>query len=308
MVHLPLSEESQPNFVFTPLSAVIMGIVNCTPDSFWRGSRGCGHQGAELALKLVEEGADILDLGAESTRPGAEYIEEGEELGRLLPVIEEIRRHSSIPISVDTRKKNVMEGAWNSGANILNDISALEDDPELGSFVAKRGMPVILMHKRGIPSSMQNDGAYDNVFFQVSTYLHRRAEMALSLGVESDKIWVDPGIGFGKDFEANHSLVRQCGKLCEGKFPVVMALSRKTFVAQMISSRMGGFDSGKFTGNSSIKSELPPPQQRLAGTLAANMMAVAAGASILRVHDVAATKDILLVLESLKSECNGNFR
>lgn len=290
MVTLPLSK-TQNAFVSTALPAVIMGIVNCTPDSFWKGSRGCGHQGAELALQLVEEGADILDLGAESTRPGANYIEESEELGRLLPVIEEIRRHSSIPISVDTRKKSVMEGAWYSGANILNDISALEDDRELGSFVAKMGMPVILLHKRGVPSTMQNNGTYKNAFLQVNKYLQSRVELALSLGIESDKIWIDPGIGFGKDFEANHSLVRNCGQLCGGKFPVVMGLSRKTFVAQMVS-----------------RGDLPPPEQRLAGTLAANMVAVEAGASILRVHDVAATKDMLLVLESLKSECIGNFR
>ena len=119
-----------------PSKVRIMGIVNVTPDSFWKKSRGLGHQGAELALQLVEEGADILDLGAESSRPGSQYVEAEEEIHRLLPVIEEIRRHSSVPLSIDTRKKTVMEAAWQQGASIVNDISALEDDPELGIFAA----------------------------------------------------------------------------------------------------------------------------------------------------------------------------
>lgn len=261
----------------------IMGIVNVTPDSFWKGSRGLGHQGAELALKLVEEGADILDLGAESSRPGSEYVGAEEEIRRLIPVIEEIRRYSSVPLSIDTRKKVVMEAAWQQGASIVNDISALEDDPELGVFAAQKGLPVILMHKQGIPSTMQDNPLSDNALHQVNDYLQQRVQMALSLGIESDKIWLDPGICFGKDFHANKILVTECGTLCGGKYPVVMGVSRKSFVAQMI-------------GRNSA------PEDRLAGTLATNMMAVMAGASILRVHDVAATRDMLLVLENLKSE------
>lgn len=261
----------------------IMGIVNVTPDSFWKGSRGLGHQGAELALKLVEEGADILDLGAESSRPGSEYVGAEEEIRRLIPVIEEIRRYSSVPLSIDTRKKVVMEAAWQQGASIVNDISALEDDPELGVFAAQKGLPVILMHKQGIPSTMQDNPLSDNALHQVNDYLQQRVQMALSLGIESDKIWLDPGIGFGKDFQANKILVTECGTLCGGKYPVVMGVSRKSFVAQVI-------------GRNSA------PEDRLAGTLATNMMAVMAGASILRVHDVAATRDMLLVLENLKSE------
>ena len=266
----------------------IMGIVNVTPDSFWKESRALGHQGAELALKLVEEGADILDLGAESSRPGSQYVEADEEIQRLIPVIEEIRRHSSIPLSIDTRKKLVMEAAWQQGASIVNDISALEDDPELGVFAAQKGLPVILMHKQGIPSTMQKNPLSDTAFCKVNEYLQQRVQVALSLGIESDKIWLDPGIGFGKNFQANKILVTECGTLCGGKDPVVMGVSRKSFVAQMI-----GRDSS--------------PEDRLAGTLATNMVAVMAGASILRVHDVAATRDMLLVLENLKSERIGSI-
>lgn len=266
----------------------IMGIVNATPDSFWQESRGLGHQGAELALQLVEEGADILDLGAESSRPGSQYVEAEEEIRRLIPVIEEIRRHSSVPLSIDTRKKAVMEAAWQQGASIVNDISALEDDPELGAFAADKGLTVILMHKQGIPSTMQHNPLGSTAFAQVDAYLQQRVQVALSLGIESDKIWLDPGIGFGKNFQANRILVTECGKLCGGKYPVVMGVSRKSFVAQM-------------TGRN------PPPEDRLAGTLATNIVAVMAGASILRVHDVAATRDMLLVLENLKSERIGSI-
>lgn len=271
-----------------PSKVRIMGIVNVTPDSFWKKSRGLGHQGAELALQLVEEGADILDLGAESSRPGSQYVEAEEEIRRLLPVIEEIRRHSSVPLSIDTRKKTVMEAAWQQGASIVNDISALEDDPELGVFAACKGLTVILMHKQGIPSSMQNNPLTDNARAQVDEYLQQRVQVALSLGIESDKIWLDPGIGFGKSFQANKILVTECGTLCGGRFPVVMGVSRKSFVAQMLARATS-------------------PEDRLAGTLATNMMAVMAGASILRVHDVAATRDMLLVLENLKSERIGSI-
>ena len=272
-----------PGAVRSTSKVRIMGIVNVTPDSFWQESRALGHQGAELALKLVEEGADILDLGAESSRPGSQYVAAEEEIRRLLPVIEEIRRHSSIPLSIDTRKKVVMEAAWQQGASIVNDISALEDDPELGVFAAQKGLTVILMHKLGIPSTMQDNPLGDTALYQVNEYLQQRVQVALSLGIESDKIWLDPGIGFGKDFQANKILVTECGTLCGGKYPGVMGVSRKSFVAQMI-------------GRNSA------PEDRLAGTLATNMMAVMAGASILRVHDVAATRDMLLVLENLKSE------
>ena len=181
-----------------------------------------------------------------------------------------------------------MEAAWQQGASIVNDISALEDDPELGVFAACKGLTVILMHKQGSPSSMQNNPLTDNARAQVDEYLQQRVQVALSLGIESDKIWLDPGIGFGKSFQANKILVTECGTLCGGRFPVVMGVSRKSFVAQMLARDTS-------------------PEDRLAGTLATNMMAVMAGASILRVHDVAATRDMLLVLENLKSERIGSI-
>lgn len=255
----------------TARPAFVMGIVNVTPDSFWEKSRG----GAEDALRLIDEGADILDVGGESSRPGSEYVSGEEELRRILPVIEAVRRKSDIPISVDTRKAAVMKAAFEAGADILNDISALEDDSALAPFAASVSIPVILMHKRGIPLTMQNDTEYADVFSEVSDYLEERAHFAVGSGIAPEKIIVDPGIGFGKNLEANAALIRRCGQLCNKKYTVLMALSRKTCVGQM-------------TGRD--------VSERLAGTLAADLISVMNGADIVRVHDVKETVDTLSVL------------
>ncbi|MCR5218111.1 dihydropteroate synthase [Treponema sp.] len=256
-------------------AAFVMGIVNCNEDSFFSGSRG----GAERAFLLEEEGADIIDLGAESTRPGSRYISEEEELSRLIPVIKEIRKKSSIPLSIDTRRKSVMEAAFNEGADMLNDISALEDDPALAAFAAEKKIPVFLMHKRGIPSEMQSNTSYENVFREVDNYLKERVEYALSQGIDSSKIIVDPGIGFGKDLEANKILTARCGELCGGKYPVLMALSRKSYI-------------GLITGRKT--------EDRLYGTIICNFISMLSGASYVRVHDVAPCVDMLAVLKSFR--------
>ncbi len=266
--------------ISTTRPAFIMGIVNATPDSFYGGSRG----GADLALRLVDEGADILDIGGESTRPGSSYVGEEEEVRRVVPLIEQVRRRTDIPISVDTRKKRVMEAAWNAGADIVNDISALEDDPELASFAADKGLPVILMHKRGVPATMQQETSYADVLGQVSAYLEERARRAEEAGIPSDMIIVDPGIGFGKGLAENRALIWNCGSLCGGKYPILMALSRKTCIGAMV-----GEDGGS-----------PESDGRLFGTLAADLLAVLRGASMVRVHDVKACRNTLDVLESLR--------
>ncbi len=247
----------------TERKAFVMGILNATPDSFYEGSRG----GLDLALRLIDDGADILDIGAESTRPGSSYIDSDEEIRRLIPVINEIRKRSGIAISVDTRKKKVMEEAFNCGADILNDISALEDDSALGLFASEKKIPVILMHRNRIEKS---------AFHEVSEYLEKRAEYALSLGIEKSKIIVDPGIGFSKDLNDNCELIRNSGNLCGGKYKILMALSRKRCI-------------GEITGRD--------VSERLSGTLAANLISVLKGCSFVRVHDVKETIDTLKVLE-----------
>lgn len=265
-----------PNrIISTPLPAFIMGIVNATPDSFFERSRG----GLERALKLIEEGADILDIGGESTRPGAQYVSAEEELSRIIPVVRAVRKVSDIPISVDTRKKVVMEQAFLEGADILNDVSALEDDKALAEFVALKKVTVILMHKRGIPAIMQNNTQYADAVLDVSDYLESRARYAISCGIEKTRIIVDPGIGFGKDVVANSALIKNCGTLCGGDYPVLIGISRKTCIGDM-------------TGHG--------VDERLYGTVAANVIAIQNGASIVRVHDVIATADTLKVMNYLQ--------
>ena len=259
--------------ITTELPAFVMGIVNATPDSFFAESRG----GVENALRLIDEGADILDIGGESTRPGSEYVGAEEEIRRVVPVIRAVRRVSDIPISVDTRKFEVMKAAFDEGADILNDISALEDDERLASFCAETKIPVILMHKRGNPSTMQKNTVYEHVFDEVNEYLKNRVDYAKSCGIAEEKIWLDVGIGFGKNTRDNFELMRRCGEILDGKFPVLMALSRKTCI-------------GEVTGRA--------VEERLSGTLSANLLSVLHGASLVRVHDVKEAVDSLKVMNS----------
>lgn len=260
------------------LPAFVMGIVNATPDSLWEKSRG----GVEEALRLIEEGADLLDIGGESTRPGSDYVSAEEEISRVVPVIREIRKHSDIPVSVDTRKFEVMKACYEAGADILNDVSAMEDDERLGKFCAETKIPVILMHKRGIPSNMQSDTSYKNIFNEVNSYLLNRAEYAEKLGIASEKIWLDPGIGFGKDVAGNSELIRRCGELGGGKYNVLMALSRKSYI-------------GAVTGRE--------VQDRLSGTLTADVLSVLRGASMIRVHDLKEAVDSLKILNAVEFDC-----
>lgn len=260
--------------VTTDRPAFVMGIVNATPDSFWKKSRGA----VDLALRLIDEGADIIDLGGESTRPGSDYVDAEEEIRRIVPVIQQIRRHSNIVVSIDTRKKDVMQAAVEAGADMLNDVSALEDDADLGPYVARTGISLVLMHKRGLPSDMQNNTAYRDVFAEVNAYLTERIAYARQCGIGEDRIILDPGIGFGKDRQANVELIRRCGSLCGGAYPVLMALSRKTVI-------------GEITGRS--------VEDRLCGTIAANILSVLHGASIVRVHDVKETVDAMAVLSEI---------
>lgn len=271
MIELKLASKT----IKSDLPAFIMGIVNATPDSFFSQSRG----GIERALQLIEEDADLLDLGAESTRPGSEYVSEEEEIRRLIPLIKEIRKHSDIPLSIDTRKAAVFKAAVEAGADILNDISALEDAPELADFCAENKLPVILMHKRGNPGTMQKNTEYKDCFSEVNDYLSRRADFVLSKGIAPEKIILDPGIGFGKNAADNFQLIRRCGELCNGKYKVLMALSRKTCL-------------GEATGR--------PVEERLAGTLAADLLAVQKGAFMIRVHDVKEAVDTMKVLKELQ--------
>jgi dihydropteroate synthase len=264
----------------TGLDAFVMGILNATPDSFWEKSRSSTlADGVSRALSLVADGADVIDIGGESTRPGSAYVGEEEEISRVIPLVRAIRKECGVPISVDTRKAAVMRAAIDEGADICNDISALEDDGELAPLIASAGIPVILMHKQGVPVSMQDSPSYADPVREVADYLFARARFAESTGIARGKIILDPGIGFGKRYEDNCALIDGLAEIVRGGYPVLMALSRKSCV-------------GRMTGRETA--------DRLAGTLAANLVAVRNGASFLRVHDVRETVDMLSVLQEIK--------
>lgn len=260
--------------ISTQNPAFVMSIVNADNDSFFAKSRG----GFSLAKKHIDEGADIIDVGGESTRPGSRYIDAKEEIRRVVPVIKKIRRYSDIPISVDTRKYDVMSAAFDAGADMLNDVSAMEDDPRLIKFSAQQKTPVILMHKKGIPTTMQAQASYKDVFAEVSGYLETRAEIALQNGISSDKIIVDPGVGFGKNKEQNAVLIKKAGELCGKKYMVLMALSRKSFFGDVCGRKV---------------------QDRLWGTIAADVYSVLNGVSMVRVHDTAAAVDSVKVIKEI---------
>jgi dihydropteroate synthase len=229
----------------------------------------------EKALVLAEEGAGIIDLGAESTRPGAAYISAEEETERLVPVIQGIRRCSPVPLSADTRKAATAAACLEAGADMINDISALEDDPALGALCGEKKAALVLMHKKGNPGDMQKDPQYGDAAAEVTAYLLEAAERAVKQGVPREGIILDPGIGFGKRLQDNLAILARLAEIGGTGYPVLVGLSRKTFI-------------GDLTGR--------PGAERLAGTLAANAWSILRGASIVRVHDVRETVDLVRVL------------
>jgi dihydropteroate synthase len=256
-----------------------MAILNVTPDSF---SDGGVHfdpiVAIEAALRMEADGAAILDIGGESTRPGSDAVPVDEELARVLPVIEGIRRRSGIPISIDTRKARVAAAALEAGANIINDVSALRHDPEMRALAASTGVDVILMHMRGEPRTMQENPQYDDVVRDVARELETWRDEAIDAGIDAKKIYVDPGIGFGKTSAHNLALLAHCDAFVRIA-PVVIGASRKGFIGQL-------------TGQ-------PGGAPRMAGSLAAVAAAHRGGASIVRVHDVRETVDFLKVLDAI---------
>ena len=253
----------------------VMGIVNVTPDSF---SDGGAHDTTDAAvahaLRLVEEGADVLDIGGESTRPGAAEVEVGEELRRVVPVIERLAAQVAVPISIDTSKPEVMRAAVQAGAGMINDVYGLRREGALDAAAAL-GVPVVLMHMQGEPRSMQAAPQYDDVVGEVHRFLAERIFAAEMAGIPKQRIVVDPGFGFGKDTAHNLQLLAQFERFAELGVPVLAGLSRKRSI-------------GELTGRD-------VPADRVAGSVAAHLIAAQRGAAIVRVHDVAATVDALKV-------------
>jgi dihydropteroate synthase len=258
--------------------ARIAGIINVTPDSFADGGRFLDPQRAiEHGLKLVEEGADLLDIGGESTRPGAEEVDAATEIARVIPVIEALVAQAKVPISIDTSKPEVMRAAVAAGAGLINDVRALRADGALDAAAAL-GVPVVLMHMQGDPRSMQDDPQYDDVVGEVHRFLTDRLFACQMAGIDKKKILVDPGFGFGKTLEHNLALLRDLARFAEIA-PVVAGLSRKATI-------------GTLTGRADHA-------ERAAGSAAAALIAVQNGAAIVRVHDVAITRDALAVWQAV---------
>ena len=257
---------------------LIMGVVNVTPDSFSDGGRFFGTQQAlEHARVLIEEGADILDIGGESSRPGAEPVGLDEELRRVMPVLEQLAQ-MPVPVSVDTCKPEVMRCAIAAGAAMVNDINALREPGALEA-VAQSQAAVCLMHMQGEPRSMQRDPQYEDVVAEVTAFLAQRVDAAQQAGIARERIVIDPGFGFGKNTGHNLGLLRGLHKIAGLGQPVLVGLSRKSLF-------------GKITGK--------PVADRVSASVAAALLAVERGAALVRVHDVAATRDALLVLNAIE--------
>ena len=257
---------------------VVMGILNVTPDSFFDGGRFNQLDFAlKHALKMQAEGAEIIDIGGESTRPGAVLVSLDEELERVIPVIEKIRQNSDIAISIDTSKPQVMQSAIDAGVSMVNDVNALHAE-EAVDVCVKNQIPVCLMHKQGNPQTMQDKPQYQDVLAEVMQYLSERADFCIEAGLSEDKICIDPGFGFGKTLENNLSLLKEMPQICALGYPVLVGVSRKSMFGALLDR---------------------DTEDRLTASTSAAVIAYQKGARFFRVHDVAETSDALKLCEAL---------
>ena len=257
----------------------LMGIINISPDSFYEQSR-CNSTDEVLqkAEKMIREGADFLDLGAESSRPGSKPISEQEEIDKLIPVISSLVKITDIPISVDTYKPIVAKEALKAGAKIINDITGLQKTPEMADVISKFDAGVILMHMKGSPVTMQKNPSYKNVIQEVKEFLEQSVKISKEAGIFSDQIAIDPGIGFGKKQKHNLEILSKLEKFIELGKPILIGVSRKSFIGNILNL---------------------PPERRLEGSLAASVIGITKGASIVRTHDVKETRNAIKVAEAI---------
>lgn len=256
----------------------VMGILNVTPDSFSDGGKHDSPKVAiEAALQMERDGADLIDIGGESTRPYSDPVGVAEELERVMPVIEELVGVLSIPISIDTSKAEVAAAAVNAGAEIINDVTGMEGDPEMVSVALDGGVGVCLMHMRGTPKSMQDNPTYDDVVAEVRDYLISRRNFCIAAGITASRICLDPGIGFGKTHEHNLRLLREIQQFTDIGSPLLVGHSRKGMIGQLLGDKT---------------------RDRMAGTLGVSLAMAAAGVHVLRVHDVQVTVDALRLFEA----------
>ena len=259
--------------------SLIMGILNVTPDSFSDGGQYFDKNAAvEHALAMVENGANIIDIGGESTRPFSDPVSLDEEISRVIPVIKGIREKSDVCISIDTTKSMVASEALHVGASIINDVSAMEVDPFMADIAVKFDCPIIIMHMKGTPKNMQDNPTYESLILDIKNYLIKRIDYAVSKGVHRKKIIIDPGIGFGKTVENNFEIINNLNHFVKLNFPVLLGASRKSFIGITLNL---------------------PENERLEGSLAANIIGLQHGVKIFRVHDVTETHKALLIANKI---------
>lgn len=270
-----LTRQAKDRLIEFPDRPLIMGVVNVTPDSFSDGGRYLDAEAAVAhAIRLVEEGADLLDIGGESTRPGADTVDEAEELRRTIPVVTAVARAVTVPISIDTSKAAVAQAALDAGAVIVNDVTALRGDAAMVEVIARTGAGIVLMHMQGTPRMMQQAPCYEDVVGEVSAFFEERIRFAMAHGIVQRQIVLDPGIGFGKLLAHNLTLLARLQGFAYFGCPLLVGVSRKAFLGQLVERSV---------------------QERQWATAAAVAMAVERGAGILRVHDVCAMKDVVQV-------------
>lgn len=259
--------------------SLIMGILNVTPDSFSDGGQFLNKNSAiGHALKMIEEGADIIDIGGESTKPFSSPVSLDEELSRVLPVIEDLRKETDVCISIDTTKSEVANQALEMGASIINDVSAMEFDEKMIGIALKFDCPIVLMHMKGIPKNMQENPHYSSLISEIITYLNARIDFVLSKGIDKKKIIIDPGIGFGKSVENNFEIINNLNQFADLGYPVMLGASRKSFIGVTLDV---------------------PEDKRVEGSLAANIIGFQKGVSVFRVHDVDQTRKALTITKKI---------
>ncbi len=259
---------------------LLMGIVNVTPDSFSDGGRFFEPgKATDHALRLIDQGADILDVGGESTRPYADVVSEEEELRRVLPVVRDICRQTTIPVSIDTSKASIARAAIDAGAEIINDVSGLEGDPQMLTVAGQSKAAICVMHMRGTPQTMQDDPIYDDVVRDITSYLQQRRDALAASGIHRASICLDPGIGFGKTHQHNLTLLAHCGEFLQLDCPILVGHSRKGFIGKVLNDTPGD----------------DTPADRTAASIGVALSLAAQGVHVLRVHDVAAIRQALLL-------------
>ncbi len=267
------------NWLKKPSEYLIMGIVNTTPDSFSDGGKyNSASEAIDFAYELLREGADIIDIGGESSRPGADPISAEEEIKRISPLLSELVKNTKSTVSIDTYKSSTANYALNNGACLVNDISGLSFDKEMVDIVIRHNAPIVIMHMKGTPKTMQKNPNYDNVVDEICDFLTNQVNFAINKGVSSDKIIVDPGIGFGKTLNDNYEIIAKLNQICDLGYPVLVGPSRKSFIGAILDE---------------------PVEKRLEGSITAAAMCYHSGAKILRVHDVKETKKSLSIVKKI---------